>query len=109
MQIRYHLDEHIDHAVAEGLRRREIDVTTALDVNLIGATDLDQLQFASGQGRVMVTHDADFLRLADERIAHYGIAYQHPRRFTIGGMILALTALWRARTAEEMVNHIEFL
>jgi hypothetical protein len=29
--LRFHLDEHVSPAVAEGLRRRGIDVTTTLD------------------------------------------------------------------------------
>ncbi len=109
MQVRYHLDEHIDHAVAEGVRRRGIDVTTAAEAGLIGAPDLAHLQFAASQQRVVVTHDADFLRLANDGVPHHGIAYQHVRRFTIGGMILALAALWRARSTEEMINQVEFL
>lgn len=35
--IRFHLDEHIDPAVADGLRRRHIEVTTAAEAGLLGA------------------------------------------------------------------------
>jgi hypothetical protein len=31
VEIRYHLDEHVDPAVAEGLRRRGVDVTTEVE------------------------------------------------------------------------------
>ena len=33
--IRFHLDEHCDLAIAEGLRRRAIDVTTTPEAGLI--------------------------------------------------------------------------
>ena len=109
MRVRYHLDENIDHAVAEGLRRRDIDVTTPSDAQLIGASDQKHIDFARSQGRVIFTHDVDFLRLAHQGIPHAGIAYCHPRRFSIGEMILALVALWRHRTAEHMLNRVEYL
>ena len=34
--IRFHLDEHVAHAIAEGLRRRGVDVTTTTDAGLLG-------------------------------------------------------------------------
>ena len=37
--IRFHLDENCPHAIAEGLRRRGIDVTTTPEVDLISASD----------------------------------------------------------------------
>jgi hypothetical protein len=38
--IRFHLDEHVDHAVADGLRRRGIAVTTTADADLLGAENI---------------------------------------------------------------------
>ena len=32
--MRFHLDEHVPHAIAEGLRRRGIDVTTTVEAGL---------------------------------------------------------------------------
>jgi hypothetical protein len=45
--IRFHLDEHVDHAIARGLRNRGIDVTTATDANLLGASDEAHFEIAS--------------------------------------------------------------
>jgi hypothetical protein len=39
VRIRFHLDENVDSAVADGLRRRGVDVTMPNDVGLIGASD----------------------------------------------------------------------
>jgi hypothetical protein len=51
--ICFHLDEHIDPVIAEGLRRRGIDVTTTADATLDGATDEEQIAFAHAkQGRI---------------------------------------------------------
>jgi predicted nuclease of predicted toxin-antitoxin system len=61
--IRFHLDENCHRAVAEGLRRRGIEVTTTPDVGLMSATDEQQIAFALTEGRVIFTQDRDFLRL----------------------------------------------
>jgi len=60
--IRFHLDEHIATAVAEGLRRRGVEVTTTPEAGLMGADDQAQLAFATSEHR-MVTRDPDFLDL----------------------------------------------
>jgi hypothetical protein len=39
--IRFHLDENCSHAIAAGLRRRGIDVTTTPEAGLLGAGDAD--------------------------------------------------------------------
>lgn len=109
MQIRYHLDESVNHAVAAGLRQRGLDVTTTTDAGLLGADDKDQLDFAHANGRVAVTHDSDFLRLAAAGSEHSGIAYCHQRNRTIGQIVVALVRLWRSRTAEDMQGQVAFL
>lgn len=72
--IRFHLDEHIDFAVAQGLRRRSIDVTTTADAGLLGADDPEHMAFAVDNSRVIVSNDPDFLRLHDQGVEHPGIA-----------------------------------
>jgi predicted nuclease of predicted toxin-antitoxin system len=61
--ICFHLDEHISAGIAAGLRRRNIDVTTAAEAGLTGVTDSTHMEFAASSGRVVVTQDDDFLRL----------------------------------------------
>ena len=36
-QIKFHLDENVSSAIADGLRRRGINATTTAEVGLIGA------------------------------------------------------------------------
>jgi hypothetical protein len=75
VEIKYHLDEHIDAAVAAGLRLRGVDVTTTVEQELQGASDLQQLAFAYGQGRVLVTCDSDFIVLSKAGRPHAGIVF----------------------------------
>jgi predicted nuclease of predicted toxin-antitoxin system len=59
--IRFHLDEHVPHAVARGLRRLGIDVTTTTDGGLLGSGDAEQMAYALFQRRVVFSEDDDFL------------------------------------------------
>jgi len=109
VEIRYHLDEHVGPAVAEGLRQRGVDVTTTVGAGLAGAADEDQLAFAAAQGRVFVTRDRHFLVLDGEGAGHAGIAFWHSKRRNVGQLVLDLVLLWRAVTAEEMRGRVEYL
>lgn len=107
--IRFHLDEHINPAIANGLRRRGIDVTTTADVGLQGTTDEEHLAFARAERRLIVTHDDDYLRLHQRGIPHAGIAYCRQQTRSIGEMLRALILIWAVLAPEEMENHVEFL
>ncbi len=88
--IRFHLDEHCPIALAEALRRREIDVTTTSEAGLLGSTDEDHIAHALKEGRVIFTQDADFLRLAADGVEHAGIAYCHPEHRSLGDTLRLL-------------------
>jgi predicted nuclease of predicted toxin-antitoxin system len=107
--IRFHLDEHIDFAVAQGLRRRGIDVTTTAEASLLGSDDLEQIAFAAEDKRVIVSNDRDFLRLHDQGVEHPGIVYCHQQSRSIGEMIRTLELLWEILELEEMRNQVEFI
>ena len=83
--IRFHLDENVHHAVAHALKLRGVDVTTTTDVNLVAASDKDQLAFAISSERVLFTHDADFLRPDLTGRKHHGIVYSPKNARGIGG------------------------
>lgn len=109
MDIRYHLDEHIDPAIAAGLRQRGIDATTTAGQGLVGTSDARQLAFALAETRVFVTCDSDFLALASTGAAHAGIVFWASRKKRVGQVVLDLALLWRTATAEEMAGRVEFL
>jgi predicted nuclease of predicted toxin-antitoxin system len=108
-RIRFHLDENVDPAVAEGLQRRGVDVTTTQQAGLVHASDEKQLEFALSELRILVTHDEDFLKLAKQGTEHPGIAYCHPQKCSIGEIIAALMLIRDCLTSDEMKDHIVFL
>ena len=109
MEIKYHLDESVANAIANGLQHRGIDVTTSKAAGLIGASDPEQLDYARREGRVLVTHDDDFLRIHATGAEHAGIAYAHQKPLTIGQTVLALVALRRDESGESVAGHVKFL
>ena len=109
MEIKYHLDESVPNAISNGLRLRDIDVTTTKDAHLLEASDEEQLAYAHANHRVIVSFDDDFLVLASRGTAHSGIAYCHQRERSIGQVVNGLVSLWRQRTAEAMIGQIHFL
>ncbi len=85
--IRFHLDENCDTAVAAGLRLHGVDVTTTADAGLGGAKDEEHVAFALSEGRVIFTHDSDFVALHRTSITHAGISYCHQQRHSLGEII----------------------
>ena len=92
--IGIHLDENCSHAIAAGLRRRGIDVTTSSEVGLLGAIDEDQLAYCQAEGRVIFSYDDDLLRLAAAGVVHAGIAYCQQRKRRIGDIVRGLVLIW---------------
>lgn len=107
--IRFHLDENCPHAIAEGLRRRGIDVTTTPEADLMSATDEEQTAYALAEGRVVFTQDQDFLRIHGTGIPHAGIAFCRQGKQSIGGIILGLVEIWEVMEPNEMRDWLVYL
>ncbi len=107
--IRFHLDEHCPHAIADGLRRFGIDVTTATDAGLLRAPDEEHLAFGMAEGRVVFTQDEDFLVWNARGVSHRGIVYCHQGTRSIGEIIDSLTLIWEVFEPAEMANRVEYI
>lgn len=107
--IRFHLDENIDGAIALGLRRRGVDVTTTAEAELAGSTDQEQLAHCVGTGRVMFTMDTDFLAVHSTNQNHPGIVFAHQQRTSIGDAIRGILLIWEVLEPEEMAGRLEYL
>jgi predicted nuclease of predicted toxin-antitoxin system len=106
--IKYYTDEHVALAVIRGLRRRGIDVVSAIDAAMGGAADLEHVEFACQQERVLFTQDADFLRLHASGLRHTGIVYAR-QGMPIGEMIRGLVLIQQVLDTEDMQDFVEFL
>ena len=87
-RVKFHLDENVSNAIADGLKRRGIDVTTTAEVNLISASDEEQIEFA---------------------LTHYGITYCRQRSRSIGEIINTLALIWEWVEPEDIKGKVEFI
>ena len=85
-----------------------IDVLTVQEADMMGAADEAHLVFATSEGRVIFTQDADFLRLHAQGVEHFGIVYA-PQHSPIGRIIRALVAIHQTLRSEDMQNNVRFI
>lgn len=107
--MRFLLDEHVPRAVADGLRRRDIDVFTIIDAGLRSESDADILAWAAANHRVVVTFDSDFLTLHTESPDHAGIVWCHYRKSSVRQIIEHLSLINAVLAPEDLAGKIEFL
>jgi len=103
------MDQNFLGPVSRALARHGIDVLTAQEADRCGLPDLEQLAFATGEGRVMVTFDPDFVALHQSGVEHGGIAWCPERKYSIGELIQAMLLLHGVMDSEAMRNHLEVL
>jgi predicted nuclease of predicted toxin-antitoxin system len=65
-QLKLYTDKHIPRAVAVQLRLKNIDIVRCEDVGMGDAKDMDHLEYASKEGRALISQDTDFQQLHHE-------------------------------------------
>ncbi len=112
MPLRLYADECVDARVVAGLRRRRIDVMSAADAGLLGASDEAHFERATELGRVMVTNDHDFLGMVHERIearqSHPGLLFLLPGT-SVGAAIRGLALAVEVLEPADMRTWIEWV
>jgi len=87
-------DENIHPEVVAALIQSGKDVQTIGTIGLLGYADIDILHFAYEQGRVVLTHDSDFGKLAIQANEPFvGIIYLRPGHITASFTINVLRIL----------------
>ena len=107
--LRYYLDVDLTDLIAAQLRRRGVDAISAHEVARTGQalSDSDQLAFATMEGRVLVSRDRHFIRLATELTPHAGVILLQ-RPLSLGAMIGYLDLTSRLKTEEEMKDRLHY-
>jgi predicted nuclease of predicted toxin-antitoxin system len=110
MDVRFLIDEHIDHAIAAALRLRGYDVLTLSDAKLLGADDFEEiLPFALAENRVLISRDADFLAMHARGDAHAGIVHWHGKKRNVKEAIHYVLQLGRKETSESMLGVVRYI
>ncbi len=113
MAVSLYLDVHVPSAVAVQLRRRGIDVLTAIEDGWHTRTDDELLERAHELQRVLFTQDIRFRALAEdwqqEQRPFSGLVFGHQLRGTIGQYVEDLELIAKASEVSEWENRVERL
>jgi len=112
--IRFYLDEDAtSKRLLQALRSRGADVVSVLEVDMQGCSDEQQLEWALKHGRVIYSFNVrDFYRIhstwiVDKKL-HAGIILAKQTE-SLGNQMKGLLKLAAVKSAEEMMNQVEFL
>ena len=114
-RIAWYLDEDtMARALLRGLQARGIQVTTPLDVDLMGESDRTQLDFATSHDLTLYTFNVgDFCRLHREVLEsgghHSGLVVVPRQRYSIGEQVRGLAHLTATLSRDDMIDRLVFL
>ncbi|NER49100.1 MAG: hypothetical protein F6J92_20885 [Symploca sp. SIO1A3] len=110
--IQLYLDEDVNVLIADLIRAKGFDVTTARDAGQLRISDAEQLAYAVSQGRALVTHNrSDFEALVQNYFStdkrHYGVilAVRRPPQ----EVAKRLFAILNSVTADELQNQVRYI
>lgn len=96
MAVGLYVDECVDMRIVAGLRRRHVDAFSVVEAGFAGESDERHMERAIQLGRVVLTTDQDFLRMAHARTQaarpFSGVIFILPRT-TVGDAIRAILVL----------------
>lgn len=104
----------MDNDLVAALRLRGIDVATPGEHGMLGRSDATQLRWSTAQRRTLYSFNVgDFYDLHTHFVQrgeqHAGIILAQQRHHAVGDQMRALLKLGIARSAEDMMNRVEFL
>jgi predicted nuclease of predicted toxin-antitoxin system len=105
-----YMDHNLHEAITRALVARKVNCLTARDDNAAQFDDEALLRRASELGRVVVTHDTDFLRIASawlrEGKVFNGVIFMPLLRLTIGDAVRDLELMAEILEPAEMINQV---
>ena len=107
-------EDSMDQDWVRALRARGMDVTTALEENMVSREDERHLDCATQQGRVLFSFNrGDFYRLHTQYLSqgksHAGIILANQQQYSVGDQTRRVLRLVAAKSADDMQNWVEFL
>jgi len=113
MPVRLYMDVHVPQAVIEQLRRRGVDVLTAVEDALGTTEDVELMHRAFALERVVFTQDIRFKAQAEQMQRHRqpfaGLVSAHPLHATIGQLVKDLELIANASEPQDWASVVEHL
>lgn len=107
-----HLNDNLPPRLANQLRQLGFDVASTVELNMIGASDVDQLTYATSTERAIVTFNhRDFVplheRYLSDDLLHWGIVLSTEE--TIDVLRRRLLRLLNTLDSDELKNQVRWL
>lgn len=113
MPVPFYMDVHVPQAITDQLRRRAVDVLTAIEDGARELADAELLRRAAELGRVVFTQDVRFKILAEdwqrEGRPFAGLVFGHQMKGTISQFVKDLELIARASESDEWLSTVEHL
>lgn len=113
MATRLYIDVHVPQSITDQLRRRGVDVVTAIEDGFHEVPDDELFERASRLGRVISTQDIRFMAMAQtwQRLqrSSAGLLFGHQLGGTIGQYVRDLELVAKASEGEDWINVVEGL
>ncbi len=113
MVVQLNMDVHVPQAITDQLRRRSVDVLTAIEDDSIELLDNELLEHVRSLERVLFTQDIRFKAMAEDWQRRgkpfAGLIFGHQLGGTIGQYVKDLELIAQASEPDEWFNTIEYL
>jgi hypothetical protein len=113
MAVPLYMDVHVPQAISDQLRRRGVDVLTAIDDGREEDSDAALLARATERGRVIFPQDIRFRAMAEDcqRRGHSfaGLLFANQLGTTIGSLVRDLELIAKATAVDEWQDVVCFL
>jgi Domain of unknown function (DUF5615) len=108
-----YMDVHVPIAVTDGLRRRNIDLLTSQEDGTTQMDDEPLLSRATALGRLLLTQDQDFLRIAarwqQSGNGFVGILYAQQQGASLGQLVQDVELIVTCADPDELRNRVTYL
>ena len=102
-------DEHASYDIMDGISLRGIDAISVQQAGIRSAIDESILDLAIRLGRVIYTHDDDFLRIDATGVSHAGVIFHREKKYTVGRAVEELEIACKIFDMDEMRNRVHWL
>lgn len=113
MAVQLYVDVHVPQAITDQLRRRGVDVLTAIEDDSDELLDDQLLERVRSLGRVLFTQDIRFKAMAEDWQRQgkpfAGLIFGHQLGGTIGQFVKNLELIAQASDPNEWLNTVEYL
>ena len=108
--MKFLTDENINFRIIKGLRKARYDVKDINEANMRASKDIDILNLAIKEKRILITYDNDFVKHPYfTKIKHTGIIFLNFNKKFPDKIVNILLATSNSKTSEKMIDNLTII